>query len=101
MLFELILCGLCLILLLSIILGVYLVKKNEKIGEWATYPNADLNPEEHHTPYMGFPAHQLVPIKAKFCPKCGEPITKMMKLRLGQGLITFCENCGYRIDPER
>ncbi|MHA1776427.1 MAG: hypothetical protein DRO88_11440 [Promethearchaeia archaeon] len=100
MLFEILIICLCIILLIIIVLGIHLVNNNERLGEWSTYPNANLYPDEHHTPYMGFPAHQIVPIKLKFCPKCGEPITNLMKMRLAQGLVTFCENCGCRINPE-
>ncbi len=87
------------IIIIVLIVVIHLVKQNEEMGEWATYPNRNIYPDEHHTPYMGFPAHVTTPLKSKFCPNCGELITHQMKFRLEQGFKTFCENCGYLILP--
>ncbi|MHA1673732.1 MAG: hypothetical protein ACTSYI_08885 [Promethearchaeota archaeon] len=88
---------LILLAVLTIIIIVKVLAQNKQRGEWDTYPNPDLHPEHHHTPYMGFPAHATArPTVPKYCPNCGMTITKQMSFRLGHGKTTFCEKCGQK-----
>ena len=90
-----------LLAVLTIIIIVKILAHNQKRGEWDTYPNPNLLPEQHHTPYMGFSANATIrPTVSKFCPNCGTPVSKQGSFRLGHGQAAFCEKCGQRISVE-
>ncbi len=90
-----------LLAVLTVIIIVKLLAHNQQRGEWDTYPNPNLLPEHHHTPYMGFSANATIrPTVSKYCPNCGTTVTKQMSFRLGHGQATFCENCGHQIIVE-
>ncbi|MHA1613051.1 MAG: hypothetical protein ACTSVZ_08270 [Promethearchaeota archaeon] len=87
-----------LLAVLTVLIIVRILAHNKQLGEWGTYPNPNLHPEQHHTPYMGFPAHAtLKPAVSKYCPNCGNLVTKQMSFRLGHSHTTFCEKCGHQI----
>jgi hypothetical protein len=84
------------VLILAVVL--YLLQENTKKGEWETYPNPQLYPEHHHTPYMGIPAEVTgSPPVAKFCESCGRPVSPKTSYLMGYSQHAFCEHCGHQL----